>query len=187
MIEILESAEVRQRALPISVSTWHWMIAHGLVSQRAELIRGVIVEKMSKSSLHVFLNQQLFNCFTAAGLKDYVIRKEDPLTLKDSEPEPDISIVPGTLADYRHQHPQTAHLVVEVAVSSEASDREMVRAYAEAGIPECWLVLAKSQTVEQYTNLDGGNYANCLVVERGQKLKSTAFPSVEIDLDSLFG
>lgn len=50
------------------------------------------------------------------------------------KPEPDLSIVRGTNPDYRDGHPQTALLVVEVAVSSGTSDREMVKASAEAGM-----------------------------------------------------
>ena len=38
MIPILESPDIRERALPISVETYHWMIENGMVSQRAELI-----------------------------------------------------------------------------------------------------------------------------------------------------
>ena len=45
MIEILESAEVRQRALPISVATLLYMVEQDMVPRRTELIRGVIVEK----------------------------------------------------------------------------------------------------------------------------------------------
>ena len=106
MIEILESEEIRQRTLPISVATWHWMVEHDMVPRRAELIRGVIVEKMRKSSLHEFLTRELYLIFAQAGLVDCLILKEGPLTLADSEPEPDLSIVKGTNADYRDGHPR---------------------------------------------------------------------------------
>ena len=186
MIEILESAEVRQRALPISVATWHWMVEHDMVQRRAELIRGVIIEKMSKSSLHEFLVQALYLIFAQAGLVDCLIRKEGPLTLADSEPEPDLSIVKGTNADYRDGHPQTALLVVEVAVSSESSDREMVKAYAEAGVPECWLVVAKRQEIECYTEPVAGVYAKCRVFGAGEEMQAVSLPGIVVSQDRLF-
>ena len=107
----MESAEVRGKVVPISVATWHWMVAHEMVPRRAELIRGVIIEKMSKSSLQEFLIQELLAVFAAARLEGCLIRKEGPLTLADSEPEPDLSIVRGTNLDFRGEHPRVALLV----------------------------------------------------------------------------
>ena len=186
MIEILESAEVRQRALPISVATWHYIVEHDIVPRRAELIRGVIVEKVSKSSLHEFLTRELYLIFAQAGLVDCLVLKEGPLTLADSEPEPDLSIVRGTNADYRDGHPRTALLVVEVAVSSETSDREMVKAYAETGVPECWLVVAKRQEIERFTQPVGGVYDKCGVFGQGDEIRAEALPGVVVSLDRLF-
>ncbi len=189
MIEILESEDIRRRALPISVATWHWMVEHDMVPRRAELIRGVIVEKMSKSSFHEFLVQELFLILTQAGWEDCLIRKEGPLTLADSEPEPDLSIVRGTNANYREGHPRTAMLVVEVAVSSESSDRELVKAYAEAGVAECWLVVAKRKEIERYTEPSGGTYNQCRLFAEGEKLTSEIQTgvTVTVELDRLFG
>jgi len=90
MIAILESPDIRERTLPISVETYHWMIEHDMVRQRAELIRGVIVEKMSKSSLHEFLVKRLYDRLLRTLGDGWHLRKEGPLTLQDSEPEPDI-------------------------------------------------------------------------------------------------
>jgi len=162
------------------------MVEHDMVPRRAELIRGVIVEKMSKSSLHEFPVQELYLIFLQAGLAECLIRKEGPLTLAGSEPEPDLSIVRGTNADYREHHPQTALLVVEVAVSSEASDREMIKAYAEAGVPECWLVLAKRQEIERCTRPSGGVYTQCRVFGRGEEIQAETLPSVKMQMDRLF-
>lgn len=51
-------------------------------------------------------------------------------------------MVKGRNADVIH-HPSRAALAVEISVSSESSDREMIKAYAEEGVEECWLELAK--------------------------------------------
>ena len=56
--------------MPISVATWHWMVEHDMVPRRAELIRGVIVEKTSKNSLHEFLARELYLIFAQTGLVD---------------------------------------------------------------------------------------------------------------------
>ena len=42
---------------------------------------------------------------------EFVVRVEQPLTLSESEPEPDIAIVRGTRGDFRHRHPGFAQRV----------------------------------------------------------------------------
>jgi len=186
MIAILESPEIRQRAQPINVETYHWMIDHGMVSGRAELIRGVIVEKMPKSSLHVFLVRLIFDLLSKSLGPGWLVRKEDPLTLNDSEPEPDIAVVPGKNADFISSHPRTANLVVEIAVSSEASDREMISAYAEAGVEECWLVLAKQRLIEVSSSPQNGAYAVTRTLGVDDTLVSVSLPGVSLHIGSLF-
>jgi Putative restriction endonuclease len=52
---------------------------------------------------------------------NYEIRGQFPLALsEDSEPEPDIAVVSGTIRDYRDSHPTTALLTVEI-VDSDTS------------------------------------------------------------------
>ena len=126
MITVLEQPEIRRRAMPISVRTYHWMQRQGLVAPRAELIRGVIVEKMSKSPKHTSLTRRITRLLRQFAGSRYFVMKEDPLTLSDSEPEPDVAVVAGQEEDYDEQHPATALLAVEVSVSSESGDREML-------------------------------------------------------------
>ena len=83
-------------------------------------------------------------------------------------------------------YPQTALLVVEVTVSSESSDREMVKAYAEAGVPECWLVVAKRKEIECYTEPVAGAYAKCRVFGAGEEMQAVSLPGLVVSLDRLF-
>jgi len=64
-----------------------------------------------------------------------------------SEPEPDVCVLP--LGDYDAEHPRHAHLVSEVAESSLSYDRaRKARLYAEAEVPEYWIVNLLEHTVE---------------------------------------
>ncbi len=79
------------------------------------------------------------------------IRVQNPLRLRDSEPYPDIAIVPGKPSDYRQQHPTTALLVIEIADTSLEYDRtEKMSLYAAAGIPEYWIVNLVERCLEVY-------------------------------------
>jgi len=186
MIAILEAPDVRQRAVPINVETYHWMMENGMLPKRAELIRGVIVEKMSKSSLHSILAKRIYDRLLRSLGEGWFVRKEDPITLEDSEPEPDISVVRGVEADFLERQPSTAALVVEIAVSSEASDREMVQAYARAGVTECWLVLAKRNEIEFYARPENGVWQEMRRLGVGDTLVSTALPGVSMEVSSIF-
>ena len=83
--------------------------------------------------------------FDVEGFK---VRREGPLTLRDSEPEPDVSFVEGERDDGAEAHPSSAMLVVEVSVTSQAIDESKADIYAEAGVAEYWLVRPDDRTVE---------------------------------------
>ncbi len=187
MLAVLEKPEIRRRALPISVAAYHTMFGQGLVEDRAELIRGVIVEKMPKSPLHEILTSGIHELlFVQLASKNCWVRKEAPLSLADSEPEPDVSIVPGTARDYFGGHPSTAHLVIEVAVTSEELDREKIALYAEAGVGEYWLVLAHERAVEIHTGAKDGHWSAIRRIDASEVLESAVLPGIRIVLADLF-
>ena len=152
MIQILEKPEIRRMAMPISVEQYHRMSASGVVAERTELLRGVVIEKMSKSPLHVYIVRWLYEWLTSRVTSDLHVRQEQPLTFADSEPEPDIAVVEGAVGVFRSAHPTTARFVVEVAIATVELDREKGNIYAEAGVPEFWIVLPQEQAIEVYTS-----------------------------------
>ena len=184
MLSVLDNPEIRKHALPISVAGYHIMAQQGLVAERAELIRGVIIEKMPKSPLHTRITAILQRKLQFL-LPDFWVRKEDPLSLADSEPEPDISVVPGHAEDYA-QHPTTAHLVIEVAITTEDLDREKASIYAEAGVGEYWLILANERIVEVHTGAKDGHWTNVRRVSADEELHPTTLPGVQLVLRDCF-
>jgi Uma2 family endonuclease len=61
----------------------------------------------------------------------------------NDEPEPDIAVIRGSDADYRHRIPTSAGvtLIVEVSDSTLSQDRgKKLVAYATARIPVYWIV-----------------------------------------------
>lgn len=82
--------------------------------------------------------------------------------------------------------PRTAALVVEVAVSSEASDREMIKACAEAGVAECWLVLARKQEIECYARPVAVAYQERRRPGPADTFTAAALPEISLPVASLF-
>jgi Uma2 family endonuclease len=187
MIAILDLAEVRRRVSRLSVEEYHRLDEYNENGKRTELIRGIAIEKMSKSPLHSTISSRLFKLILPQIPAGYTARKEEPLTLRDSEPEPDISIVRGSDADFSAAHPSTAAIAVEVAVSSLELDRELASMYAEAGVQEYWIVLASERSVEVYRRPVGGVYQDRTTVVEPEKLSSGAVPGVAVSLGELFG
>jgi Uma2 family endonuclease len=185
MVSILSSPGFQKRAMPLSVKAWHHMITAGLAPDRAELIRGVIVEKMSKSILHTKLAARILALLQKLAGQDMWVRKEDPLTFADSEPEPDVSVVKGRETDFQ-KHPTTARLVVEVAISSLHDDREMADVCAEAAVAEFWLVNGADRCIEVYRDPVDGHYQTQLRVAEGGVLECASLPGVSVNITELF-
>lgn len=157
-VDVLAKDSVRNLVMPISVAQYHKLNASGLITDKTELIEGIILRKMTKSPLHTYILNRFYRFFADRLDTDYLLRKEDPLTLVSSEPEPDISIVRGRLEDFIGAHPRHAELVIEVAVASLELDREKAAIYASAGIPEYWIVIPADKTIERYIHPSTGRY-----------------------------
>ena len=134
----------------VTVEAYHALGEARLISNQTELLYGLVIQKMPKSPLESYLAQFLLELFGPILPPGLLLRSEQPILCHDSEPEPDISIVRGQAADFRLSHPRTAELVVEICVTSHEYDRSKLRAYAEAGVKECWLVLVPEKQIEVF-------------------------------------
>jgi Uma2 family endonuclease len=186
MSAILEIPEVRQRVSRLSVEEYHRLNEFNENGRRTELIRGIVIEKISKSPLHASIAKRLYDMIARMLPKGFVVRREDPITLADSEPEPDVAVVCGDEKDFFRAHPTTAELVIEVAVSSPTLDRENATLYAEAGVKEYWIVLGHERRVEVYRQLENGRYCENLQLGSEATLQSTSVPAVRIPVSDLF-
>ncbi len=191
MSSILELPEARARAVRWSVEDYEqfgeMLAEHGVLPKRAELIRGIIIEKMPKSSLHVHLSKRIYDQMLKQVPAGHMVFQEGPLRLTDSEPEPDISVVQGTPAELLGANPTTAVLVVEIAVSSVAMDREYASLYAEAGVSEYWIVLAEARQVEIRRHPVGGAYQMQQTFGQDETLGCQSIPEIRVVLNELFG
>lgn len=187
MSTILDIPGVRERISRLSVEEYHRLDEYNENGRRTELIRGIGIEKISKSPRHRNVCSRLYKLLLAALPTGFTVWKEEPLTLADSEPEPDISITRGDEKDFAHAHPPTAQFVIEVAVSSAALDRENAFLYAEAEVQEYWIILEESQRVEVYRRPREGKYQDFAVFGAGDVIDLASIPGVRIALADVFG
>ena len=183
---MLENAEIRACVAPVTVEQYHRFPELEDGGKRTELIRGILIEKMSKSPLHSSIARRLFMLLQGAMPPGFILLREDPLTFADSEPEPDLAIVRGEEQDFATSHPTTAELVIEIAVSSVALDREKAAIYAEAGVAGYWIVLPAERRVEVCRRLANGGYSEVCVSEGNAVLASDGLAFARVDLATLF-
>jgi Uma2 family endonuclease len=141
---------------------------------------------MSKSPLHSGIATTLYDMLRPRVPAGCCLRKEEPLTLRDSEPEPDLSLVRGSRRDFVTGHSTTAALVVEIAVSSAAEDRSLAALYAEAGVEEYWIVIPLDRRLEVHRRPEAGACLEHVIVEGDATLTRAGVPSVSVRLGEPF-
>jgi Uma2 family endonuclease len=153
----------------MTVAEYHELIRSGGLKEgaRFEMLKGVLAEKLTHNPLHAGLLLILQQLLLPLLPVSYLFRCQLPITLADSEPEPDISIARGEAVDCLKRHPGPADvpLVIEISVSSLLTDRYKAEIYAEARIPYYWIIDPVNRQVECYSKPEstaaGFRYSDC--------------------------
>jgi Uma2 family endonuclease len=185
VVEILEQLEL-ERLRPLRREEYEHLVDRGCFDdERVELLRGVLVAMSPQGALHAEVIRRLVRLLGLLLGDRGLLQAQSPLALgEDSEPEPDLAIVPP--GDYVDAHPSHALLVVEVADSSLRRDRLLkVSLYAGAAIPEYWLVNLEERVIEVYRNPAAGQYGSVASVGRDGVLRPLALPGVELAVADL--
>jgi hypothetical protein len=160
----------------ISCDRYHEMIASGGLREddRIELIEGYLVTKMSIGSLHSGMVNRLNRLLGRLFGDSAIVTIQNPVTIHEySEPEPDVVVAKFREDFYadRHPYPEDILLVIEVADTSLAFDREAkIPLYASCGIPESWLVDLIHHEIHVFRRPDGAKYQETLVFRSGDLL-----------------
>ncbi|OGL06019.1 MAG: hypothetical protein A3J45_05375 [Candidatus Rokubacteria bacterium RIFCSPHIGHO2_02_FULL_69_13] len=123
-----------------------------LPDDRIELLAGEMVVREPQGTPHAVGIRLAEEALRRAFGPGWDVRVQLPVALDDeSEPEPDIAVVPGGPRDYLAAHPSRPVLVVEVAETSLALDREHKGSlYARAGLADYWILNLVDHVLEVY-------------------------------------
>jgi Uma2 family endonuclease len=115
-----------------------------------ELLGGQLIVAEPQSAYHASAIRTVDHALRAVLPPGWLVSSQLPVSLDDeSEPEPDVFVVPGRPSDYRDAHPSRPVLVVEVAESSLRFDRlRKGSLYARAAVPDYWIVNLVDRVVE---------------------------------------
>jgi Uma2 family endonuclease len=166
----LELAQIHR----LSPDEYHRLLEAGGFDEdaRVELLDGLLAAMSPKTRAHenavAWLARWLI---TNVDPGAFQVRVASPLTLGNSEPEPDLAVIPVDAP--RPYHPGTATLIVEVAMSSLERDLHIKRRlYAAAGVPEYWVLDLDRRRLVVHRNLANSDYTD--VHELGAPAHATA-------------
>lgn len=155
--------------------------------EKIELLRGMLVTMSPQGTPHarivIWLNRRLIEALDAT----WEVRPGLPYAASDdSEPEPDLTVTADS--SKFDEHPGTAFLLIEVSNSSLRKDRRIkLPIYAEAGVPEYWIINVSKPgqvTVEVCTGPTPSGYANVVTYRDGDVLRPLNVP-IEIAVRDL--
>ena len=164
-------------------------------NEKVELIHGKVYTKRPMKPLHTMGIRACAEMLAALFGAGFDVRQQMPVVLAtDGEPLPDILVVPGSWRDYA-QHPTQADvlLLVEVSDTTLSLDRnEKAALYAEAGIPDYWLLNMQNRALEVRREPAimpdapyGFGYRALTVYSEQDTVTSLALPHVEIRVSDL--
>jgi Uma2 family endonuclease len=141
----------------LSVNQYHRMIRAGILTEddQVELLEGMLVYKMPKNPAHRIATRFTMKALNRVIPAGWYVDTQEPVTLEDSEPEPDVMVARGETDLYRDRHPgaRDLALVVEVSDATLQRDRESKkRAYARSGVSCYWVVNLIEHRVEVYSD-----------------------------------
>lgn len=172
-----------------SVDDYHCMIEAGILrDRRVELLAGEVVEMSPETPIHYSTAKRGAKYLEELLEGKAEVRFNGPITLADSEPEPDIAIVRGTESDYHDCHPQAndIFLVIEVAKTSLKKDLELKASiYAIAKIREYWIWDLSAKQVIVFRDPQNGEYLTKEVIAEGA-IACLAFPDIQVSVERLF-
>ena len=188
---MMQTAQTTHR---FTIDDYYRMYEAGVfaANQRVELIQGEIVDMSPIGSKHA-------RCVTKCDkeiqvqlvkhdlMKRITVVVQNPLRLGPaSEPQPDVMLVKEK--DYSEQHPgpEDVLLVIEVADTSLEYDRNVkIPLYAQAGIPEVWLVALVDDCLFAYREPSHDGYRSIERLERGQIISPVALAQIEIAINAV--
>jgi hypothetical protein len=158
---------------------------------RVELIDGEIVDMTPIGPRHAFCVGFLIDWLVPRLAGRALLLPQLSLRLgARTECQPDLVLVRPPLAAYRDANavPRDVLLLVEVSDTSPGYDQQIkVPLYAEAGIPEFWIVDLVNEVVQVRREPAGNRYRAVEQCGRGRTVAPAPFPDLALSIDALLG
>lgn len=171
-----------------SVDDYHLMIKSGVLNNRSvELIEGEIIEVSPESPLHRFTNDSIAEYLRGILKGKAKVFESHPITLENSEPQPDIAVVRLPNSNYlsRHPYPEDIYWLIEISNTTLEDDlNQKKNIYASAGINEYWVVDLKNTELIVFREASNSDYKTKFTLKQGI-INPLVFTDLEILVSNL--
>jgi len=173
------------------VEEYHQMAEAGILLEddRVELIRGEVVQMSPIGTRHAACVNRLTEVFVRRASGRAVIAPQNPVRiLEHSEPQPDLTVLRRREDHYagKAPRPEDVLLLVEVCDTSLAYDRDVkAPLYAEAGIPEVWLLDLNAGAIHVLRDPIPKGYQQAHTVPRGEALSPELLEGLDFTADEI--
>ena len=157
--------------------------------ERVELISGNIIKMSAKGTAHTSAVSRTDSLLQYLFRNLAWVRMQDPIALNDnSEPEPDIALVRIDPFDYATHHPTPSevYLIIEVADSSLAYDREIkAKIYARSGISDYWILNVNERQLHVFREPADDGYQSEVILGEFSRISPLEFPAFNISIGEM--
>jgi Uma2 family endonuclease len=172
-----------------SIEDWHQLVDSGVLeNKRVELLEGEIIQMSPESPMHSSTNYSIVEYLKSAFQDRAVIREAHPITLDNSELEPDIAIVSTPYTTYftRHPYPQDIYWLIEISNKTllKIDLEQKSKIYARNGIPEYWVIDLINYKVWVHTQPGRDTYLQITEYLSGI-ISPKTFPDLKISIEQL--
>jgi len=172
-----------------TVEEYHRMAETGILGpdERVEIVRGVIREMSPKNWAHVMAAKSVYDLLRDALRGRASVYQEAPLVAEgiDSEPEPDVLVCSNPDESAYGSQRTRPLLVIEVAESSLGYDLgEKAALYAEAGVPEYWVVNLVERVLVVLRDPEKGRYQVRLSLDEKSRVAPKAWPELNFEVSA---
>ncbi len=174
-----------------TVAQYEGMVDSGILTEndRVELLHGEVVEKMTIGPAHAASVNRLNQLFQIRLGTVAIVAVQNPIQTVDSEPEPDLALLRLRVDFYSTATPSgdDVLLVVEVSDTTLETDRTLkCEIYAEAGIPEYWIVNLVENCLEVHRDPSpSGSYAWTRRLDIESSVAPLSFPDYQFPVREL--
>ena len=171
-----------------SIEEWHELVDSGVLEGKpVEFLEGEIIEVSPEGVEHSYTNSSVVKYLRNILSNLAEVRESHPITLDNSEPEPDIAVVrlPESIYRSHHPYPQDIYWLVEISNKTLKKDLEQkLVTYARNGIPEYWVIDLVNKKLITHTQLQGNSYSKITEYQTGT-VSPLTFPNIAIAINKL--
>jgi Uma2 family endonuclease len=171
-----------------SIEKWHELVDSGVLEgQQVELLEGELVEMSPEGIPHRNTNHKVVKYLRKLLENRAEVYEAHPITLDNSEPEPDVSIVrlPESIYDLHHPYAEDIYWLIEIANLTLAKDlSQKTVIYARNRILEYWVIDLVNKKLIVHTQPGQDNYLQVVEYKSGT-VTPQAFSEITIELNNL--